>query len=651
MKSKFKLWLMTAVMWTLPLAAQTISVSTTLTDSDSVTWNNATCTATPYSSTGRAPFYNGVQVPVNPCSVDSSGVLTATLYNTSTMTPVQSQYRFTIQSNTSAPSSVFFSPVTTTNPGLSALLTAPRFLAGYGTYGYSDLEASVVTAGLTYYNNITPAWRQWNGSAWVTVGSGGSSGGPSSPVTITIAANNSPLKVYANVQCTGTADQTCINTAITANCPNSQTGVPGCKVVLMDGVFNTTGPIVIDGDDIDIEGANHCMWGGYNGSIYNTTHPGAVGLGCAQIRASSGGFNLFEARCVIPGGTGTDTNRHRGWRIADLYFVGSAAFGNSMAIQALCNDDNAIIENNVVMDTVNGFNLLMDTAIVRGNSIQGISGVGIFNAAPGIQGRINDNLIFDTGSYGIFNTSPQVQIEHNVFGDNKNYALYNGNDSGAGYSVINGNTIQNEQVGAILWGGNNGVVVSNNTIFNNFLAMTSPAINITGGVSYNITGNTITTFPGVTQTQPAISVDVTSTKVLMTGNNANGTWSVPPFSFASIDSIANANLSAQGQFNVTPSETVASSATPAFTSGTLSSITTLTANVTSFTIANGTNGQVKTLTWCQDATGGRTISGVPTNLRGMGTIGATASKCSSQHYYYYSTPAAWLADGAMITNE
>lgn len=397
-----------------------------------------------------------------------------------------------------------------------------------------------------------------NGTPLQVDGNGGAAGGGVGSNTVSIAASNSPQKAFANVVCPGTADQNCINAAIVSYCPDSITGVPGCRVVLMDGVFNTTGPIVIDNDDVEVSGPNHCMWGGYNGGWGVVTYPGAIGNGCAQIRATNGGFNLFEIHHINPGGTApSDTGRHRGWRITKLYFVGFQ-YGNSFAIQAQGNDDNVMIDDNVIMDTVNGFNLTLDTAIVRDNSIQGISGVGIFNA--GLQTRLSHNLIFDTGGLGVYSTATSGHITDNVFGDNST-AIINNGDAGANYSVIANNTIVNPRAGCINWGGTIGTIISNNQCFANYTAMTIPAINITGEVGGVVTGNTIATFSGVTQTQAAIAVDSTSTNELVSANNANGTWSIPPFSNASTSSLAKTNLSAQGQFDSVPLQTIATATT------------------------------------------------------------------------------------------
>ena len=79
----------------------------------------------------------------------------------------------------------------------------------------------------------------------------------------------------------------------------------------------------------------------------------------------------------------------------------------------------------------------------------------------------------------------------------------------------------------------------------------------------------------------------------------------------------------------------------------------MTANITGFTLGAGINGQEKTLTFCQDTTGGRTVGGVPSNVRGFMTIpGAqSANLCNSQHFKYYTSLSAWLADSAGVTGQ
>jgi len=98
------------------------------------------------------------------------------------------------------------------------------------------------------------------------------------------------------------------------------------------------------------------------------------------------------------------------------------------------------------------------------------------------------------------------------------------------------------------------------------------------------------------------------------------------------------------------SETVTFSATPTFSIAKRASIITLTGNVTGFTLAAGSDGQEKTLEFCQNATGSFTVA-APANVHGFFTVGTTASKCSAQHYTYSTGQAAWLADSPGVANE
>jgi hypothetical protein len=117
------------------------------------------------------------------------------------------------------------------------------------------------------------------------------------------------------------------------------------------------------------------------------------------------------------------------------------------------------------------------------------------------------------------------------------------------------------------------------------------------------------------------------------------------WSFAKVSEICSSP-----QQTLASSETVASSATPTFSTATRASYNVLTGNVTSFTLAAGVDGQEKTLTFCQNATGGYTVA-APANMRGFFTVGTMANKCSSQHFTYSAVQSAWLADSPGVTNE
>lgn len=93
------------------------------------------------------------------------------------------------------------------------------------------------------------------------------------------------------------------------------------------------------------------------------------------------------------------------------------------------------------------------------------------------------------------------------------------------------------------------------------------------------------------------------------------------------------------------------STTPAFLPTYQSNIITLTASLTSWTMAAGSAGQRETLTFCQNATGSFTTGTTPTNVRGFFTIGSTASKCSSQEFVYSANQTAWLATSTGTINQ
>jgi hypothetical protein len=104
-------------------------------------------------------------------------------------------------------------------------------------------------------------------------------------------------------------------------------------------------------------------------------------------------------------------------------------------------------------------------------------------------------------------------------------------------------------------------------------------------------------------------------------------------------------------YEAASSETVTFSATPTFSNAVRYSTITLTANITSFTLsAPSAVGLEKTLTFCQNGTGSFTVT-PPSNVHGFMAVGATASKCNSQHFNYDTAQSAWLSDGPGVINE
>lgn len=97
------------------------------------------------------------------------------------------------------------------------------------------------------------------------------------------------------------------------------------------------------------------------------------------------------------------------------------------------------------------------------------------------------------------------------------------------------------------------------------------------------------------------------------------------------------------------SETIASSATPVFTLFVGTSYNVLTANVTSFTLPSGTDGQRKTICWKQGS-GPFTVA-PPANVHGFFTVGTTNADYNCQSYVYNSANTIWLAVDPGVINE
>lgn len=126
-------------------------------------------------------------------------------------------------------------------------------------------------------------------------------------------------------------------------------------------------------------------------------------------------------------------------------------------------------------------------------------------------------------------------------------------------------------------------------------------------------------------------------RVIVPANGAAATWSIPQIGPLFTGPIAG-------------SETIASSATPTFTTATRYSINTLTANVTSFTLPAGADGQQKVLAFCQNGTGNFTVA-PPSNVHAFFTVGTIASKCSTQTFTYSVGQTAWLAESVGVINQ
>lgn len=176
--------------------ARATSVTATITDTDSQTWNNGNYSISLVNPRPDiVPNINGValtngQVNLNG-ALNGSGVLSVTLTNTDTISPAGTTWSFTICPNASSPCGTGQHTVTGSSLSLSVFLSsiikAPRFSAISGSYGYSDVEVAVIPSNGAMYYNVTTGLKTCSLSGgvctWSVVGGGGS---PYNPATVAI---------------------------------------------------------------------------------------------------------------------------------------------------------------------------------------------------------------------------------------------------------------------------------------------------------------------------------------------------------------------------------------------------------------------------------------------------------------------------------
>lgn len=212
---------------------QLTSVTATVIDSDSQTWNNAQWKVqfVPNPAQPNQCIYNvnGVGLCTSTYqnylaqsgTSNSSGALSVTLIDNTQINPAGSQWVWTIQSNTSAPATQYL-PLTIsgTTMNLSTYLStnsiAPRIKIGNqaGIYAYLDIEITNQTQGNIYWNVSSQTSRQWTGTAWQNLTTSSWNGGTVfNPITAPGLTVNGPIVTqflnntcYADQQTGSTAD-------------------------------------------------------------------------------------------------------------------------------------------------------------------------------------------------------------------------------------------------------------------------------------------------------------------------------------------------------------------------------------------------------------------------------------------------------------
>jgi hypothetical protein len=187
-------YLLALLMVSLPAMGQQVStsISATITDTDSQTWNNGTATATFVPGPPQNYKWPGGTIPISvPATMNGSGTFTMSLPDNTTINPLGSAWRFSICPNASAPCVSKQITVSGSSMDLSTQLSSvaqgPRFPASAQAYGYLDVEISPLPLqGGFYWNVTTGIHRQWTGTVWQDWSGGGGGGGSSNPPTNSI---------------------------------------------------------------------------------------------------------------------------------------------------------------------------------------------------------------------------------------------------------------------------------------------------------------------------------------------------------------------------------------------------------------------------------------------------------------------------------
>ena len=198
--------------------AQSTSVTATITDTDGQTWNNGAVTATFVPGPPQSYTWPGGTIPLTVSgTMNGSGQFTISLPDNSTITPIGSQWRFTLCPNASAPCVSTSIAVAGASIDLSSQLSSvakgPRFPASPWAYGYRDVEISPTPPDGAIYWNVTDGFsRQWTGSSWENMQGGSvtsfgtgtwpswltpSVANPSTTPTLSVAASAIPNSALA----------------------------------------------------------------------------------------------------------------------------------------------------------------------------------------------------------------------------------------------------------------------------------------------------------------------------------------------------------------------------------------------------------------------------------------------------------------------
>lgn len=303
---------------------QFTSVTATITDSDSQTWNNGHWSATLYNPfPTNAPSINGTPLTNNQLnlsgSMNGSGTFTQSMADNSQVAPTGTQWVFTICPNASAQCSVVQTAVSggseDISSNLSSGLSQLRFPASPTAYGYLDSEISPTPRpGGGYFNVATLFTRVWTGFAWQNIGgssgmtwpaggagipnySGSSSWGTTYNTGNTIPANFLPATINSNT--TGNSATATALAGSPTNCSGIQvalgitvSGNANCTNQLVTNVFGRTGNVIATTGDYTCAQVTGCASGLTSQVATPTVSSGSISCTSATCTSLSGTLSV-----------------------------------------------------------------------------------------------------------------------------------------------------------------------------------------------------------------------------------------------------------------------------------------------------------------------------------------------------------------------
>src|SRR5579885_191914 len=463
-------WLLVCLsLCTLSAFGQSTTVSATITDSDGTVWANGTYTIifTPnpaYPGTSRY-IWSGGNLNTNPIvgTINGSGTFSLSLPSNTEITPAGSTWNFTICPNAIQKCQSINVSITGATQDLTAVLSAialaPRFAATPGAYGYSDIEVSPTPVpGGTYFNTTSNVWRQWTGTAWQNINSGGAAPNPpafsvqasNSGVTGLISTPNFQINTLLNqpvsklpvvnvlhtdfgsssgcanaADPTGATDSSCaINAALSYAGSLASFSGSRASVSLPIGTYRVSSPRTVP--------SNVRLFGDSTGaSILSFSNASPVDAGISLSAVSGVEVDHINIQCASSPATCVravkvynSTNVH----IHDMQISGGgyASTSGPRAQIALFADDNVEIDRNQLTGSGGIYEIVSNEAGVgpvstrlniHDNTIQGnlaIISIGLFDAQYSriVSNKVDENNQTDSTThdgYGIMSYSTTVQ--------------------------------------------------------------------------------------------------------------------------------------------------------------------------------------------------------------------------------------------------